>query len=79
MREHVTRVACSFRSKDSLDLFNGLLLLLMSLSKPLEYALLILLQSSRLAVFLANLDNLLLYHLVLVLASLCPFLGCDLL
>ena len=79
MREHMARVASSLRSKDTLDFFNSLLLLLMSLSEPLEYALLILLQSSRLAVFLADLDDLLLDHLVLMLASLCPFLGCDLL
>ena len=75
----MTRVASGLRSKDSLDLFNGLLLLLMSLSEPLKYALLVLLQSSSLAVFLADLDDLLLDPLVLMLASLCPFLGCDLL
>jgi len=50
----------------------------MCLSEAFEDALLIILKLPRFTVFGADLDNLLLYHLVFLLADGGPFLSCKL-
>ena len=79
VRHQVSRVTGSFRCKDALDFFDCLLLLHVGLAEALEYTLLVSLQSARLAIPLANLNDLLLDHFIFELADLRPLLSCHLL
>ena len=77
VRHQVTCVTGSFRSKYALDFLNCLLLFHVSLTKALQYTLLVSFKSACFAILLTNLDDLLFDHFVFVLADLRPPLGCH--